>query len=192
MLLSGLILGQCASRENDQGSTPTPGEIEGIIEFAPEEAYSARPDSSESKLRPQMRVWAGSFRQAALPIVQIFLNLESDQGFGEVDCGLIYALQSNFGSLEDPPDLALARLVAPFHGSLREPVRLCQIWDPGPLAEELLFVEQGLAVIDLNLATYYGYQALPEVNAAARGSSGHTEPLDLGNGEVRIRHIRNQ
>ena len=164
----------------------------GVVEFSSEEAYSAQPDSSESRLRPQMKEWAGEFRRAAYPIVEIFRELETDQGLGEAQCGLLYALQSNFGKLMAPPDPVIARLVMPFHGSLVEPVRLCRIWDPGPLAAELLFIEQGLAVIDLNLATYYGYQALPELNSSAHGAGGRAEPVDLGDGEIRVRYIRSR
>lgn len=190
--LSAVLLGHCGDRESDPSSNPSLDESGGVVEFSPQEAYSARPESMESKLRPKMKIWASEFRQAAYPIVLIFLEFESDLGLGRDQCRLLYKLQSNFGELSIPPDRALGQLVVPFHASLDEPVRLCRIWDPGPLATELLFIEQGLAVIDLNLATYYGYQALPELASSVHATSGRTEPVDLGDGEVRVRYVRSR
>jgi hypothetical protein len=192
MFLCILLMTQCTSREREQAGDTTSYEPGGIVEFSPEEAYSARPDSVEARLRPKMMKWAEQFRQAALPLVSIFLHLESAEGFGETHCSLLYQLQLNLGDLQKPEDATLARLVRTFNSSLSEPVRLCQIWDPGPLASELLFIEQGLAVIDLNLTTYYGYQALPELDTFRSASGGRIEPHDLGGGEIRARYIRTQ
>lgn len=192
VVLSALLLGYCGGQEVEPTSIPPRGGREGVVEFSPEEAHSARPESMESKLRPRMKIWASEFRQAAYPIVLMFLEFESEEGLGEEQCRLLYELQSNFGELASPPDAALAQLVVPFHASLDEPVRLCRIWDPGPLASELLFVEQGITVIDLNLATFYGYQALPELASSVHATSGRIEPVDLGDGEIRVRYVRNR
>ena len=178
------------------GFPPAPEEVRpadddtasGVREVSPATAYSARPGSLEARLRPQMLRWAPSLRRAASPVLRVIEAMASSDGMGEEHCTLLAAARQNLEALSPPPDDYLASVLAPIPASLAEPERLCGIWDPGPLVDELLTLEHALADLDLDLATYYGLQALPELSFEERGPGGRVEPLQRGE-EVRIRWI---